>query len=171
MKLTKKVWLIPGAILVSTIVVSYQIRFGYESTSGNTSTKNTSIGLEKEKPVINSNSNNEVDYKESVLCCVEPQSIEVENEMAGSTTESNKDSVGHKVKLPSEQVYSPAYRDNLIESFQTGTMTSDQRRDYFIILNHPVVPAKDKQLLHKEFMQAFQQRRITPNQMIGAPGT
>jgi len=70
------------------------------------------------------------------------------------------------IRLPSEQPYSPEYRDTLISSFRNGTMTPSQKRDFDTALNHPQIPVEDKILLNKEFMLAFQQRKITPEQIF-----
>ena len=71
-----------------------------------------------------------------------------------------------EIRLPSEQIYSQEYRDALISSFRNGTMTYSQKRDFDRALNHPLIPTEDKILLNNEFMFAFQQRKITPEQIF-----
>ena len=90
------------------------------------------------------------------------------DELAISEADHSPDNEEHMaIRLPSEQIYNKIYRDTLISSFKNGSMTLTQRRDFYTALNHPDIPTEDKKLLHSEYMLAFQQRKITPEQIFG----
>lgn len=101
-----------------------------------------------------------------------PQSDSNENVTAvGKETIPATDTKNMLVPMPSGNTYTPDYHAQLTHAISAGTLTFDQRRDYFAILNNRVVAAEERRTLHKTMMLALRQGKVSMQQFFGANGT